>query len=596
MAIGQLTYLGKASPTVSFAVNNQDRDYQLQMQDLVDYLNSVIEVGGIQELVDQLSNNVNPALGAGMIGYSNRNVYQRLMDAPSIRDYITTTVDGTTSNQAGIVAAVAANQGGTLLAPTGTYVSTDNIPGFHNVRWVGDGVIKRGADTFKLAQRGGQTNTIYCDSSGSADNDGLTADKPINTLQNALNVLVNYGPVLPGTWIVRVAAGTYGGGVTFPDNLGSEVRVQILGPAVGASPAVPTAIFDGGGIQSFGLNFSDSAKVLLRDLKFQNFLDYAVVWQDLCDVYALNIHGLNITGGRGIGMLGQQSRCRVYGGKFDNCGTYGLEFISDCTVSVGSLTNDLAGGVSISNCGSAGVLVQEGSTGHIDYATLDTMPIGLDIVVDARINSTAVAFRNIPGTGVRVRLDKTWLNFNNTCTWFNVPNKVRYYAGCGDTNRLANAVSEIRTGIDTTQVTHTGTTAETTLKTFSSPTAGAIPFDSFDWNGRSQRIVITGQFTGAAGTKTIRVKIAGNLIHGLVSVASSTGFFKYEGVLLATGPATQTYRAFMLDTSATTVRGDSGTRTINMITGADQSVTITGQLSIGTESIVINSVEIFETA
>lgn len=545
---------------------------------------------------NDLANSSDPAKGASLVGYKGRTQKDRNDDLPSIRDYITTPIDGTTSNQAGVQAAATANQGNTVHVPPGTYVLTGDIAGFHNVHWVGDGVFKRGTDTFKCSQRGGQTNTIYCNASGSSSNDGLTADNPVNTLQNALNVLVNYGPVLPGTWVVKIAGGPQGGGVTWPDNLGSEIRVQVLGPSVGASPAVPTAIIDGGGIQSFGINFADSAKVLLRDIKFQNFLDYAVVWQDFCDIYALNVHGLNITGGRGIGMLGQQSRCRVYGGKFDNCGTYGLEFISDSTVSVGSLTNDVAGGVQLNNCGIAGVLVQEGSTGHIDYATVDTSQYALDLVVNSRINSTSCVFKNITQTAVRRRLGSWWLNFNNTCTFINVANKERAYAYSGDTNRTAAAVSQIRSAIDTSQVTHTGTTAETTLKTFSSPTGGAILADSFDWSGRTQRVIITGRFTGASGTKTLRVKIGGNLVHGLVSVTSSQGFFKYEGVISATGPTSQAYNAFMLDTAATTVRGDSGTRAINMITGSDQAVTITGQLSIGTESIEIHTVEIWETA
>lgn len=543
-----------------------------------------------------LAGNLLSSEGTDYVRYGNRLLTERLEDAPSIRDYITTPIDGTTSNQVGVVAAAAANQGSTILVPPGTYVLTDSVPGFHNVRWVGDGVFKRGADTFKCSQRGGQTNTIYCSASGSASNDGLTSDKPVNTLQNALNVLVNYGPMLPGTWVIRLAGGPQGGGVTVPDNLGSEVRVQILGPAVGASPAVPTAIFDGGGIQSFGITVNDSAKLLLRDIKFQNFLDYGVNNQDLGDILYINVHCDNITGGRGIGLQNQQARVRVYGGKFNNCGSYGMEFISGCTVSVGSLTNDLAGGPVITNCGVAGALFQEGSTGHFDYATVDGMPYGLDIVVNSRVNSTRCAFKNISQTGVRRRLGSYWLNYNNTCTWTNVANKERAYAYSGDTNRTAAAVSQIRTAIDTTQVTHTGTTAETTLKTFGSPTGGAIAADSFDWSGRTQRVIITGQFTGAAGTKTLRVKIGSNLVHGIVSVAASQGFFKYEGVLHATGPSSQAYNAFMQDSSATVVRGDSGTRSINMITGTDQAVTITGQLSIGAESIVIHAVEIWETA
>ena len=41
---------------------------------------------------------------------------------------------------------------------------------------------------------------------------------------------------------------------------------------------------------------------------------------------------------------------------------------------------------------------------------------------------------------------------------------------------------------------------------------------------------------------------------------------------------------------------DSGSRSIAMSGGADQAITISGQLSTGGDSIVVSSVDIWETA
>lgn len=534
-----------------------------------------------------------PAKGAAKQGYKGRTTYARLSDSLNVRDYISTSVDGVTSNQTGVVAAVAAAfaSGSSLYWAAGTYVSTANIPNFHDVRHLGDGVVKRGLDTFKIAQRSTQTNIIYANPTGSATNDGLSADEPISTLQVSVNVLNNYGPILPGIWRVQLAAGTFTGLCTFPENVRGKERVQIIGPTAG-HPNVPTAIVDGAGSQSFGLNFNGNNKMLLQDIKFQNFLDYGVVSQDLCDIYTLNVHTNAITGGRGIGMLFQQGRYRVYGGIINNSGTYGLEFISQTTVSVGALNNNITGGVQILNSGVSAVLFQENATGHFDYATTDGNVYGIDLVEKSRINSTGCLIKNSTGAGVRTRDHCNWLNSLGTNTFTGNTVNQKHYSWSGETDTVNLLVTQVRTIIDTNQITHTGTTTETTLKTYSP----GIKADTFNWNGRSHKIIITGQFTGNASTKTLRVKFGGNLVHGLVSVASSTGFFKYEGIIHATGNSTQAYNASMLDSSATIVKVDSGTRAISMVTGADQAITVTGQLGAAGESIVIHAVEMWETA
>lgn len=69
MAISQLTYLGKASNTVSFAVNNQDRDYQLQMSELVDFLSTALAGEDDATLREELADTTDPSKGAGLVGF-----------------------------------------------------------------------------------------------------------------------------------------------------------------------------------------------------------------------------------------------------------------------------------------------------------------------------------------------------------------------------------------------------------------------------------------------------------------------------------------------------------------------------------------------
>lgn len=74
MAISQLTYLGKASNTVSFAVNNQDRDYQLQMPELVDFLSTALSGENDATLREDLADTQDPSKGASLVGFERANL------------------------------------------------------------------------------------------------------------------------------------------------------------------------------------------------------------------------------------------------------------------------------------------------------------------------------------------------------------------------------------------------------------------------------------------------------------------------------------------------------------------------------------------
>jgi len=514
------------------------------------------------------------AAGPTLIGYDGSG-----MLSDKLRDVYSTT------NATTLAAAVSAvySSGGGLYFPRGTIASAASVANLHDVPKFGYGSITRGSDVFWITPTSTQTNRLYVATTGSDANDGLSAAQPMATLQRAFDVLAAYGPSLSGAWEIILAAGTYSGLATFPENVRGQSRVLIRGPIVD-HPNVPTAIIDGGGTASFALNFNGANKVMLSNLLLRNCTTYGWVAQDLCDITTTNVHISGITGGDGGKM--QQGRVRVQGGIVQTCAGYGLNFISGVTMTVGDGATSLATGPQIKNCTQGGILAQENTTGHADYVTVDNCAVGLEIVGSSRVHAAACLIQNNATAGVRARAGSHWLNNSSTLTGNAIDELIYGYSM--EIGAAGSSVSALRTAGDTTQVTHTGSTAEVTLKTY----APGVRKKSFVWSGRSLRIVIAGQFTGA-GSKTLRAKVGGNLIHGLTS--SAAGFFRYEGMLRAIDASNQIYDAQLVVNGAAAVV-DGGSRSIAMSGGADQAITISGQLSAGGDSIVVSSVDIWETA
>lgn len=514
----------------------------------------------------------------------------------SLLNYVTGTWDGVASNQTQLQEAVTDRQGKDLYVPSGAnFISDANLVGFHNVRWWGPGAIKRGTSVFKITPMPTDTNTLFIAPSGSDGNDGLSDTTPFATCGVASTILNRYGPVLKGTWKLQHLAGNYTGhSFTFPSFLQGEERIQVCGPSVGiGNPA--TAIYDGGTTLSFGMNFLGGNNILLQDIKFQNYRDFGWVAQDLNDIFALNVQAQDILGGRGLAYHFQEGRLRVYGGSADNCGVAGGSMISQVTLSMSSLDNTAANGYKVTNC-PTNLALQENVTGHVDYSTLTGGVNGMDLVINTRINSTGCIVTGQTNACVLGRLNGLWLdNASNTLTPGVGGSRTKFYFSSGEINKVNTVVQEFRSIFDSTVVTHTGTTTATQVKNY----PNLIRANSFDWPGRKVRIVIKGNFAGGASTKTLLCYIGGNLMHGLTTIVSSTGMFRYEGELNAVDATNQTYSAFMLDTTiqnapVSPCKGDVGVRAYSLNTGAALGVSVNATLGNAADSVVIRSVEIFE--
>ncbi|UOX39547.1 tail fiber domain-containing protein [Aeromonas phage ZPAH34] len=200
----------------------------------------------MEKNVTDLINNISGPNGATKVGIGNgRTQADKNAEFLSVRDFITTNIDGITSNQDGIEKAVliAKQTGKELLWPVGTYVSTKNIPYFKDVVHTGRGVLKRDDTTFTFTGTK-INNTIHVSPSGYDINDGITSNYPIRTIQDAFNILENFGNTLFGTWKIQLSSGTFTeqGIIT---GIRSKNQIQILGSStVDPVTQEPTTIID----------------------------------------------------------------------------------------------------------------------------------------------------------------------------------------------------------------------------------------------------------------------------------------------------------------------------------------------------------------
>lgn len=342
-----------------------------------------------QQVADALEAELAAPTGSDKIGAGIRTQTSKNLDFIGVRDYITTAIDGTTDNQAGIEAAVnaAIAASSSLYWPAGTYVSSTNIPNFHSVTHFGDGVLKRGSDTFKMKQRGGQRNILYASPTGLSSNDGLSASQASDII-SAFSNLVSHGPVLDGRWRVQLAAGVYPRVPSQITGLSSLNYIEVFGPSV--SYGVPTATIDAAGA-GWGLYFANgSFDVWFKDIKGINATGDSVASAFICDnmgiCFADNVHTDNTTWA-GVN-ANNCTRLIAYGGTYSNSAGAGLRCYGGTLASIGRdgfrpQLVSCAIGVAITS-----------SYGHIDYCDYSNCTTGIDANYQVHASAYQSTFTN----------------------------------------------------------------------------------------------------------------------------------------------------------------------------------------------------------
>lgn len=368
-----------------------------------------------------------------------RTLTARALETVSVRDFITTSIDGVTSNQAGIVAAVAYAYANELELdwPAGTYISTGNIPSFHEVVHSGRGVIKReGATYFITPRRDSHTNTLNVATSGNDANDGLTAGLPFRTTQRACDVLQGdnaLAKLVQGSWKVYVAAGTYAEGATWTKAASAANYVEFYGDVDGSG--TPTTIIDGTSSTKTASLYFDSgpSRIMVRNMRARNFRANSVASgfvfanKGIAKVYTMNVWSDNNRwSGVNADCIGQ---LLVQGGTHDGNTNYNLRVRGGVEISIGYNGHIAGNRVTLKNCSTASQ-VRDASTGHFDYFDVINCAQGIWVTNCSRVTTTGATFTTV---NVAYRCGGgSVFDYDGTTTFTSVNNRYLNEGGTSD--------------------------------------------------------------------------------------------------------------------------------------------------------------------
>lgn len=315
-------------------------------------------------------------------GAAVRNVQAKLRESVSVKDF-GAVGNGVATDHTAVAAAVANCKltGDSLYWPSGTYLTTANIPYFHSVRHFGPGAVKRGSVLYYVAPTDDATttNVIYVATTGAAGNDGLTSSQPMSTIQAAFDALANAGSIIGGTWEINLAAGTYNQFATL-DGVQSRSRIRIVGP--NASGGTPTAIIDGTGMSATslqGILLTNGVYAYVKDLKFYNWNGGTGVGSGDASIGINVLQGCNVWLDNvdadlcGTGHYFTQSRGYISGGRVTNCDAGSIAFASS-QVAFGYQAATVYTGIPIA------ITSRDASSGVVENGAFTTCGIGVKVM------------------------------------------------------------------------------------------------------------------------------------------------------------------------------------------------------------------------
>jgi len=385
-------------------------------------------------------------------------------------------------------------------------------------------------------------------------------------------------------WTVQFAAGTYnqantGFDVLF-EYLKSNNRVIFKGPSVGASPAVPTAIFDGTGGAAYehGLRLSGVGfRVTVQDLKFINFTGsnsrIGLVGDNEVDLNTVNIHADNCDWA-GV----YASTCvhgRVTGGIINACRS-GIIF---------NATNGTVSAVDVTNCTESGIYWSRGSQGHIDYCTLTSNGIGVVFGENSRCDTVDNTFTTNQ-YGIRTNSGGVFGEGGVANTFVgNVIQNIDYKAFSGDTSELNSSATEVRVAADRTLHAHSGAVATDIATVYT------IPAHRLSGVKKTCRVVVSGIFNTTTALSTLSIKFGGMTLTLGVVGAGSGAAFTFEASLYEVQGG---YRAFG-NLSQNLLAPRKGAASIGFDKTIDQDVIVAATLADAGDSMTIYRTDVFIT-
>lgn len=244
----------------------------------------------------------------------------------------------------------------------------------------------------------GVTKTIYVRTTGNDSNDGATSGAAFREIKAAVDSLAAHGPVLRGSIVIDVGAGTYKGGIRMPITRGKSQDdfLKIIGPFVG-HPNAPTAIIDHAADTSvtYGILAEDGASVWLEDINVVGAFDIAADFRRNCYAWFTNFHA----DGQKVGAVGgsvgiaMNSHCRYYvaGGLIQNMLTNGIQELFGVVRAFNNVAS-AADQMTIKNC-EVGLQAKENCSGHLDYLNVEDCLTGIEMNGNCVVNTKGVVLK-----------------------------------------------------------------------------------------------------------------------------------------------------------------------------------------------------------
>lgn len=544
------------------------------------------------------------------IGNVARDVFRNgvgLIPAITDKRFGATDPTGVASSQTALVAALAYAKATSkfMFVPNGTYKATANIPYLQDpdVILFGPGVIARGSDTFPIHQTPDTVNKIYVDVvNGNDANDGLTMAVAIKTVARLFAVLPKYGPTLEGTWYGILASGTYPEVTEYPRGMRSRnlFRLQAA-TSPGASPAVPTVVFNGTGKgNSPAIEFDRDARCEIKDIKFTNYTGPAVSAQNYCLISGRNVHATNCgTSASAPYEIQTFSDIFVSGGLYNDTSAtvYAglIRALFHCRWSIGYYYDDATGnsvadgslalGPQVTGTGGygRGIYAAENTRGHVDHASINGFTKGVEITVTSRIHIDDCDFKNY-ATAIEVDVGCGFFGTGNTFDGSGKPIVLAPFAY--DSVRIPGDAKSEYVKSSIVAWTLTGGTSLTSM--------GVIyAFDGKEFlPGDYIEVEVVGTFTGTAGTKNLSLRYGANLITGasinFAAAASGSFIFRAKVMVGATINTQDSWAVGMYSGAAQSVLNGSDTELIT--NGSAGNLNLYGQLGTGTDTIAVTRV------
>lgn len=380
-----------------------------------------------------------------------------------------------------------------------------------------------GRDMFAILRgERGVTQTIYVREDGNdVTGDGTTAATAYREIRTAVaQAVATRGPVVRGTVVINVGAGSYKGGINLATtrNPAQDDFIRIIGPNVGGHPNAPTAIIDYSldNTYDYGVRAFDGMTLMLTDIKFVGAFRYAIDARRGPYVYLTNVHGV----GPGKTVAGS-----VFFGSLDYVNYYMLGgVITDYERGIqehGQVRRHFenvsspAEGTQIKRCG-VGLFAKEGCGGHLDYLQIEDCGTGIRFHTMCNANMLMVSVkRNDVGIFIT---DSEIHNEGSIIFGSGADANGRAIVSLGSSTELAylgwtgDNEKTIRTGhraltlldSDYASRIHTGDTAEVTRYTF----PNRLKRGMYAVQGRRFEVRMVGSVTASPTTATgVRVLV-----------------------------------------------------------------------------------------